>query len=278
MAPSSAPLTSTSSSKGPTMEHVAVLIDCDNISRDHARAILAETARHGTLSVKRGYGDWTRLQLQGWRGELTRYAVQPVQQFAYVAGKNATDSALIIDAMDLLYADNITVFCIVSSDSDFTRLAVRLRESGRRVYGIGARHTPDAFTNACDRFTYLDLLPNDAELLPQDSAAAPVRADRATREGPPASTTITEQPRLDPARALPLLRSAILASADDDGWAYLSTVGNYIVNTDPTFDARAYGHAKLGSLARHVPGLEVRALKDAPHVGQLRVRVTNSRT
>ncbi|NHT16134.1 NYN domain-containing protein [Cellulomonas sp. IC4_254] len=257
------------------MDHVAVLIDCDNVSRDQVRGVLAETARYGTLSVKRGYGDWTRPHLNGWKNELTRHAIQPVQQFAYVAGKNATDSSLIIDAMDLLYAGNVNVFCIVSSDSDFTRLAVRLRESGRRVYGIGARHTPGAFANACDRFTYLDLLPGDGET----PAAVPATAPDSNLEHERGSGTTAgvEPVRLDPVAALPLLEAAISASADEDGWAYLATVGAYIANTEPTFDSRTYGHAKLGSLARNVPGIEVRRLEDPAHFGHLAVRLAELR-
>ena len=137
---------------------VAVLIDCDNISYKVANEVLGETAKHGTLSIKRGYGDWASMHLSGWRPELTKHAIQPVQQFAYRAGKNATDTALIIDAMDLLYSNTVDVFCLVTSDSDFTRLAMRLRESGRRVYGIGARNTPEALTNAYDRFTFIEVL------------------------------------------------------------------------------------------------------------------------
>lgn len=137
---------------------VAVLIDCDNISSKMAKEVLAETAKHGTLSIKRGYGDWGSGNLKSWRAELGKHAIQPVQQIAHVSGKNATDTALIIDAMDLLYSDNVEAFCIVSSDSDFTRLAMRLRESGKRVYGIGSRKTPEVFTNACDRFTFTEVL------------------------------------------------------------------------------------------------------------------------
>src|SRR4051794_18620687 len=150
---------------------VAVLIDCDNISHRWAQAILGETAKHGTLGIKRGYGDWASDHLKNWRPELAMHAIQPVQQFAYSTGKNSTDFALVIDAMDLLYSGSVDAFCIVSSDSDFTRLAMRLRESGKRVYGIGARKTPAAFQNACDRFTYLEVLRAEEEA---DEPAPPV--------------------------------------------------------------------------------------------------------
>ena len=149
---------------------IAVLIDCDNISHQWAQAILGEIAKHGTLGVKRGYGDWTDTHLKNWRPELATYAIQPVQQFAYTVGKNATDFALVIDAMDLLYSGSVDAFCIVSSDGDFTRLVMRLRESGKRVYGIGARKTPRAFQNACDQFTYVELLVG-GDASPHDDSA-----------------------------------------------------------------------------------------------------------
>src|SRR5215211_6066024 len=137
---------------------LAVLIDADNATSGLTSELMAEIAKYGTPTIKRAYGDWTTPNLAGWRDELLRHAIQPIQQFAYTRRKNATDSALIIDAMDLLYADNVEGFAIVSSDSDFTRLATRLRESGKTVYGLGRRDTPDAFVKACDRFIYLDLL------------------------------------------------------------------------------------------------------------------------
>src|SRR3954451_24867527 len=173
-------------------DRVAVLIDCDNISWQLGGAVLAEAAKTGTLGVKRGYGDWSSPYLSGWKSQLPVYAIQPMQQSAYIAGKNATDSALIIDAMDLLYSGNVDVFFIVSSDSDFTRLAMRLRESGRRVYGIGARKTPSAFQNACDRFTYVEvLIGGDAA----ETAEAPTRttatktaAKKATKKATPPRT------------------------------------------------------------------------------------------
>ncbi len=247
-------------------ERVAVLIDSDNISRTRLPGILAETARHGTLSVKRAYGDWAGQQLSAWRPDLAKHAIQPMQQFAYVTGKNATDAALIIDAMDLLYANEISVFCLISSDSDFTRLAIRLREAGRRVYGIGARHTHEAFTNACDRFTYFDLLPGAQAITTE------IRPRVATEAAPLIEASAPEV--RDPSTAFPVLQSAITATAGDDGWAYLAAVGQFITNTEPTFDARAYGHPKLGSLVRAVRGLDVQVLDDALHAGHLKVRIS----
>jgi uncharacterized protein (TIGR00288 family) len=241
---------------------VAVLLDCDNISHQWARQILAETAKHGTLSIRRGYGDWTSAHLKGWRDKLPAFAIQPVQQFAYTVGKNSTDFSLVIDAMDLLYSGNVEAFVIVSSDGDFTRLAMRLRESGKRVYGIGARKTPQAFQNACDRFTYVEVLVGDDSV---DEPAQPVKA--ALRK---ATTAVAKAPKKTPAKRpgaptkrdrlrelADLLLPAVEASAKEDGWASLSEVGQYVVNTNPTFDSRNHGYAKLSTLVRDVPQLEV---------------------
>jgi len=238
---------------------VAVLMDCDNISHQWTQQILAETAKHGTLSIRRGYGDWTSTHLKGWRDKLPTYAIQPVQQFAYTLGKNSTDFSLVIDAMDLLYSGNVDAFVIVSSDSDFTRLAMRLRESGKRVYGIGARKTPEAFQNACDRFTYVEvLIGGDAEPTepaPPVRAAAKKTAGTAAKTPAKRSAAPTKKQRLE--GLAELLLPAVDASAKEDGWASLSEVGSYVVNTNPTFDSRNYGYAKLSSLVRDLPLLEV---------------------
>lgn len=242
---------------------VAVLIDCDNISHQWARAILGETAKHGTLGIKRGYGDWTSSHLKNWRPELATYAIQPVQQFAYTVGKNSTDFALVIDAMDLLYAESVDAFCIVSSDSDFTRLAMRLRESGKRVYGIGARKTPAAFQNACDRFTYVEVLVGDDSVADEPEQpvkvvtkkAAKAVAKAATKAPAKKAAAPTKQQRLR--ELADLFLPAVEASAKEDGWASLSEVGQYVVNTNPTFDSRNHGYPKLSALVRDLPQLEV---------------------
>jgi hypothetical protein len=244
---------------------VAVLIDCDNISHQWARPILGEVARHGTLGIKRGYGDWTRDHLKNWRPELATYAIQPVQQFAYTTGKNSTDFALVIDAMDLLYSGSVDAFCIVSSDSDFTRLAMRLRESGRRVYGIGARKTPEAFQNACDQFTYVEVLVGE-EAAPEPgratskAAAAKSTAKKAAKKAAPAAKEVTATKRSQAQRLTDLLLPAVEANAKDDGWAALSAVGSYVVNTNPTFDSRNYGYSKLSTLVADLPRLEVKEM------------------
>jgi hypothetical protein len=257
---------------------VAVLIDCDNVSHTWARAVLGEAAVHGTLGIKRGYGDWASERLKNWRPELATYAVQPVQQFAYTTGKNSTDFALVIDAMDLLYSGNVDVFCIVSSDSDFTRIAMRLRESGKGVYGIGARKTPAAFQNACDRFTYLEVLEAEAEDAPVTKKAAAKVAAAVTKKAQPAKAPAkkagkaTKATKAQLQELSALLLPAIEANAKDDGWASLGSVGQYVVNTNPTFDSRNYGYSKLSDLVRDVPRLEVREVPTGNGVVTLHVR------
>ena len=212
---------------------LAVLIDSDNATASRATELFEEIAKFGTPTVKRAYGDWTTQQLGSWKKELLSHAIQPVQQFAYTTGKNSTDSALIIDAMDLLYAGNLEGFVIVSSDSDFTRLATRLRESGMTVYGIGRRGTPIAFVAACDQFIYLELLSEEQE-----------------EDSPP--------PAPDLKRAL---SAAINGASKDDGWSHLGEVGSLLIKHDPAFDSRRYGHSKLGELVRAQPYIDV---KDVP--------------
>ena len=242
-------------------DRVAVLIDCDNISWQLGGAVLAEAAKTGTLGVKRGYGDWSSPYLSGWKSQLPLHAIQPMQQSAYITGKNATDSALIIDAMDLLYSGNVDVFFLVSSDSDFTRLAMRLRESGRRVYGIGAQKTHVSFQNACDRFTFTEVLTGHAA-----GALDATSGDEASGVGVPdgpADATPSLDEGLDTA-AVPDIRDvlvpALVATARDDGWAPLATLGSHIVRNHPSFDSRNYGFARLGMLVRSLDFVEVKGV------------------
>jgi uncharacterized LabA/DUF88 family protein len=239
-------------------DRVAVLIDCDNISHRWAGAILGEAAKHGTLGIKRGYGDWGSERLKNWRTAFEEYAVQPIQQSAYTTGKNSTDFALVIDAMDLLYSGNVDMFCIVSSDSDFTRLAMRLRESGKQVYGIGARKTPSAFQKACDRFTYVEVLVEDAALEEALEGAEPSTSRKPAKRATPSARASATAKRQQQAELTALLLPAIEANAKDDGWAALSGVGSYVVNTNPTFDSRNYGYSKLSNLVADLPQIEVR--------------------
>ncbi|MDX1466571.1 MAG: NYN domain-containing protein [Halomonas sp.] len=210
---------------------LAVLIDADNAQASVCSELLAEISKLGVASVKRAYGDWTTTNLKGWKAHLHKHAIQPVQQFSYTQGKNSTDSSLIIDAMDLLHEDRLDGFCLVSSDSDFTRLANRLRESGLVVYGFGEKKTPDAFVSACDKFVFTEIL---RELKDSDKSD---ESDNYELKG--------------------VMISAIDAVSKDDGWAPLSAVGSYINKNIPSFDPRNYGYNKLGKLVRSLSYLEI---------------------
>ena len=230
---------------------LAVLIDADNASAAVTKELLEEVAKYGVATVKRAYGDWTTQNLVGWKEHLHRHAIQPMQQFAYTKGKNSTDSACIIDAMDLLYGGNVDGFCLVSSDSDFTRLATRLREAGKVVYGFGERKTPDAFIAACDKFIFVEVL-------------RPAAAGAAAQ----ASVQVQDVPALQG-----LLAHAIRETLRDTGWASLSAVGGFIGKSNPSFDARNYGFRKLSDLVRKQPYLEFNETTDASGFVHLNVRL-----
>jgi hypothetical protein len=238
----------------PDATRLAVLIDSDNTTASLTTELLEEIAKYGTPTIKRAYGDWTKQNLVGWKEELLRHAIQPMQQFAYTSGKNSTDSALIIDAMDLLYSGNLEGFVIVSSDSDFTRLATRLRESGMTVYGIGRRTTPAPFVAACDRFIYLEILSEEPHDPPQ-----------------PASNDQEPPPPLPDLRQV--LSTAIRSTSKDDGWSNLGEVGSYLSKSHAAFDPRNYGHTKLGELVRAEAYVEVRDVPSPTGLSQLWVRM-----
>jgi uncharacterized LabA/DUF88 family protein len=227
---------------------LAVLIDGDNTTPSIVEALLAEIAKYGSATVKRAYGDWTTPALRGWKEAINAHAIQPMQQFAYTTGKNATDSALIIDAMDLLYTGNLDGFCLVSSDSDFTKLASRLREAGKTVYGFGEPRTPHSLVAACDKFVYLDVL-RGPEKPEQPSEQAPVPSAPTRRS--------TAQLRQD-TRLVKLLREGIEAASDDDGWANLGGVGSHVAKQAPDFDSRNWGYAKLVDLVTAIELFEVK--------------------
>lgn len=208
---------------------LAVLIDGDNASPKIIAGLLAEIAKYGVASVRRVYGDWTKPNLSGWKDCLLEHSLQPMQQFAYTAGKNATDGAMIIDAMDLLHTGRFDGFCIFSSDSDFTRLAGRVREQGIPVYGFGERKTPRPFVTACDKFIYFDVLQTDAKSTPAAKAAAKAKT--------------IQDPQL-----IKTLRAAIDTESDDDGWADLGGVGRLVNKQLPDFDARNYGFRRFNEL------------------------------
>lgn len=221
-------------------DKLAVLIDADNAQPSIIDGLLSEIANYGTANVKRIYGDWTSSGLKGWKDVLLNYSIQPIQQFAYTKGKNATDSAMIIDAMDLLYSENFNGFCIVSSDSDFTRLASRIRESGLTVYGFGEQKTPQAFVSACDKFIYTEVL----------------RAK--TNESDAIKKRSTNELKQD-TKLINLIRNAVEASSDESGWAHLGPVGSNIAKQAPDFDPRNYGYAKLGELVSATSLFEVKS-------------------
>ena len=231
----------------PDSLRLAVLIDGDNTTPTIIEALLAEIAKYGSATVKRAYGDWTTPNLRGWKEVINAHAIQPMQQFAYTTGKNATDSALIIDAMDLLYTGNLDGFCLVSSDSDFTKLASRLRESGKTVYGFGEPRTPPSLVAACDKFVYLDVLRRrDKPKEPSEEDPTPTAPARKS----------TKELRGD-ARLVNLLRDGIDAASDDDGWANLGGVGSYVAKQAPDFDPRNWGYAKLADLVTAIELFEV---------------------
>ena len=237
---------------------LAVLIDADNTSPKLIKEMFEELAGYGTLTVKRAYGDWTNTHLSGWKEHLLANAISPQQQFAYTSGKNATDSALIIDAMDLLYSGNVEGFAIVSSDSDFTPLATRLRESGKRVIGVGQRKTPKAFVEACERFVFLEVL--------QGESATPGQATEQSKD---------DQPR--PIQSV-LTKALNKVDSDDDDWTSLGSLGNHLNRTDPSFDSRSYGFGKLSDLVKAQPFVETKSVVGQSGRGQLWVRLKRRRS
>ncbi len=228
-------------SEEPTLR-LAVLIDADNAQAAVIEGILGEVARFGEASVKRIYGDFTSPNSSSWKKVLQKYAIKPVQQFAYTTGKNATDSTLIIDAMDLLYTRRLDGFCLITSDSDFTGLATRIREEGLLVLGFGEQKTPDAFRNACNKFILTEVLrrpPSEAEVAPTKSDATPAVESKAS----PTAVTQLVFPK-------EFVLSALEQSSDESGWAHMGTFGSYLTKLQPDFDSRVYGFKKLSDLVK----------------------------
>ncbi|ULC58131.1 NYN domain-containing protein [Flaviramulus sp. BrNp1-15] len=221
---------------------IAVLIDGDNIPSKYISEMMEEINKYGTPTIKRIYGDWTKPHLSKWKNILLENAITPIQQYGYTTGKNATDSAMIIDAMDILYSEKVNGFCLVSSDSDFTKLATRLREAGMVVYGMGEKKTPNPFIVACDKFIYLEILESD-----DDESEKGVKGSKAKK---------TNLYNITP-KVIRLLKNSVDDAADDDGWAFLGDVGSLIIKKQPNFDSRNFGFQKLTPLFKSLPQFEM---------------------
>jgi len=227
---------------------LAVLIDGDNIPSAHVKEMMEEIAKYGNPTIKRIYGDWTKPHLNKWKALLLENAITPIQQYAYTVGKNATDSAMIIDAMDILYSGKVNGFCLVSSDSDFTRLATRLREAGMQVYGIGEKKTPNPFIVACDKFIYIEILRNQTEEVDVESnEKATIKLSKYDK--------ITH-------KDIKFIASTIDDLSDDDGWAFLGDVGSLMQKKQPNFDSRNYGFQKLTPLINSISNFEIERRED----------------
>lgn len=222
---------------------LAVLIDGDNIPSANVKAMMEEIAKYGNPTIKRIYGDWTKPHLVKWKNLLLENAITPIQQYGYTVGKNATDSAMIIDAMDILYSEKVDGFCLVSSDSDFTRLATRLREAGMKVFGIGEKKTPEPFIVACDKFIYIEILKN--------------QSDESESESPKSKSSQKENVDKITPKVIKLIASTISDIADEDGWAFLGDVGNLLQKKQPNFDSRNYGFQKLTPLIKSIKKFEI---------------------
>lgn len=221
--------------------NLAVLIDGDNIPSAHVKEMMEEIAKYGNPTIKRIYGDWTKPHLSKWKNILLENAITPIQQYAYTTGKNATDSAMIIDAMDILYSGKVNGFCLVSSDSDFTRLATRLREAGMQVIGIGEKKTPNPFIVACDKFVYVEILKQQEDTEEEDEGNQSDKSniDRITN------------------KEIKLISATISDLADDGGWAFLGDVGSLLQKKQPNFDSRNYGYQKLTPLIKSIKNFEI---------------------
>jgi uncharacterized protein (TIGR00288 family) len=228
-------------------KRIALLIDCDNVSHNSIEGVLEELAKHGTVNVRHAHGDWNNPSLSGWISKLHPHAIRPMQQFAYTKGKNATDSAMIIDAMDLLYSKNVDAFALMTSDSDFTPLVMRILESGFPVFGFGAMKTPQAFVDACSPFIYTENLVTE-------------KADKSESSAPSAGRKSKTELRKDGA-LVKLLRTAVEQTSEDDGWAHMSKVANYISNNS-SFSSINYGYKKFSDLIKASELFKVEMRKD----------------
>jgi uncharacterized LabA/DUF88 family protein len=240
---------------------LAVLIDADNVPYSNIKEMLEEIAKYGTPTFKRIYADWTKPTVSGWKGVLLESAITPVQQYSYTTGKNATDSAMIIDAMDILYSGRVDGFCIVSSDSDFTRLAIRLREAGMKVFGIGEKKTPVPFISACDKFIYIEILKAEAPVKKAEKPAPKRNRSKKTAKSPEPEV-VQVKTEIEPIEnvntdLIKLIEDSINDLADEEGWTFLGDLGNLILKRQPDFDPRNYGFKKLVPLIKSLQKFEI---------------------
>jgi uncharacterized LabA/DUF88 family protein len=226
---------------------LAVLIDAENVPYSNIKGVMEEIAKYGIPTIKRIYGDWTRPTVTGWKNVLLENAITPIQQYSYTSGKNSSDSAMIIDAMDILYAGKVEGFCIISSDSDFTRLATRLREAGMKVFGIGERKTPNPFIVACDKFTYIEII--NASVSSQDTSYIQ-KEETVSKDSKSAIQKAGKE-------IISLISASITDVADENGWAYLGDVGNLIIKKQPDFDSRNFGFHKLSTMIKTLKQYEI---------------------
>lgn len=231
---------------------LAVLIDADNVPYSNVKGVMEEITKYGTPTFKRIYGDWTKPTVSGWKGVLLQNAITPIQQYSYTSGKNSSDSALIIDAMDILYSGKVDGFCIISSDSDFTRLATRLREAGMKVFGIGQKKTPNPFIVACDKFIYMEIIAVPEDEVEEEGVTNNNHKPNSKRQ-PKVKVSFDKINK----ETLYLITTTIEDLADENGWAFLGDVGNLLLKKQPNFDPRNYGFQKLTPLIKSLPQFEI---------------------
>lgn len=252
-------------------QRIAMLIDGDNAQPSMIEKMLAETTKYGLITIRRIYGDWTASNMGGWKEVLQTHAIQPIQQFRYTVGKNATDSAMIIDAMDLFYSGAVDGFCLVSSDSDYTRLATRIREQGIFVMGIGKKQTPRAFVNACDLFVYVENLGPAESSKPEQPAKTQTKKRRTKKSG-----SAEEKDNSAQNTPIPLLKKAFDLAAQENGWAFLGSLGHHLRQLDPGFDSRTFGFKQLSLLIQAYPDeFETKEVKGSDGTSVIYARVKN---
>ncbi len=228
---------------------LAVLIDAENVPYSNIKGVMEEIAKYGTPTIKRIYADWTKPTISGWKNVLLENAITPIQQYSYTSGKNSSDSAMIIDAMDILYSGQVEGFCIISSDSDFTRLVTRLRESGKKVFGIGERKTPSPFISACDKFTYIEIISGASQN--NNNFESGVKKDEVAEKEPKNNAVLIGKDIIN------LISVSIHDVEDENGWAFLGDVGNLIIKKQPDFDPRNFGFYKLTHLIKRLKEFEI---------------------